>query len=121
MTKIQTLTLTGGAWCIAIASTVMAPLAHGADAPAATVTNPNPTHESVGAAASDTAITTQVKADFVAQKGLTSTHIHVRTREGVVRLTGSVPTAAEKQTAADVAKAVKGVTKVQNKLSVRKA
>jgi hyperosmotically inducible protein len=121
MNTPRILRFAGNAACIAIASGIMMPLAHGADAPPATVTNPNPTHESVGTGISDTGITTQVKADLLGQKGLTSTHIHVRTRSGVVRLTGSVPSAAEKQTAADVAKAVKGVTKVQNKLSVHKA
>ncbi|MGO4304379.1 hypothetical protein [Cupriavidus sp. RAF12] len=55
--------------------------------PAASLTNPNPTHETAGEGISDTAIMTSVKANLLEQKDFSSTHVHVRTREGVVRLT----------------------------------
>jgi len=44
--------------------------------------------------------------------------IHVRTRDGVVRLTGSVPTMVQRQMATKVAKGVTGVASVENDLIV---
>ncbi|KWR91340.1 hypothetical protein RM96_04625 [Cupriavidus sp. IDO] len=70
---------------------------------------------------SDTAITTKVKASLLDQKDLSSAHIHVRTRQGVVRLTGSVPTTKERHMATEVAKGVSGVTSVENHLGVHKS
>ncbi|GAB7545834.1 BON domain-containing protein [Cupriavidus sp. 8B] len=111
-----------GAACIMLAASLYAPLSQGAtDAPAASPMNPNPTHETAGEGINDTAITTKVKASLLEQKNLSSTNIHVRTREGVVRLTGSVPSAAQKQTAADVVHGVAGVKSVENQLRIHKS
>ncbi|MCY1227043.1 BON domain protein [compost metagenome] len=108
-----------GAALLALAAGFYAPLVQAA--PPASVTNPNPTHETVSEGLSDTAITTKVKVGLVDQKDLSSVHIHVRTRQGVVRLTGSVPTTTERQMATDVAKGVSGVTSVENHLGVHKS
>ncbi|CAJ0805035.1 Osmotically-inducible protein Y [Ralstonia mannitolilytica] len=67
---------------------------------------------------SDTAITAKVKAGLLNQKDLGSMRIHVRTRDGVVRLTGSVPTMVQRQMATKVAKGVTGVASVENDLIV---
>jgi len=47
-----------------------------------------------------------------------STHIHVKTRKGVVWLTGTVPSADDKLAAQDVVEGVKGVTSVKNRLKI---
>ncbi|WP_180863050.1 BON domain-containing protein [Cupriavidus pauculus] len=108
-----------GAAFLALTAGFYAPL--GLTAPPATVTNPNPTHENVSEGISDTTITTKVKASLLDQKDLSSVHIHVRTREGVVRLTGTVPTTTERHMATDVAKRVSGVTSVENHLGIHKS
>jgi hyperosmotically inducible periplasmic protein len=66
----------------------------------------------------DGAITTKVKADLLAAKNVKSTHIHVKTRKGVVWLTGSVPSAEDKTAAEDVVQNVKGVESVKNHLKI---
>ncbi|WP_420992452.1 MULTISPECIES: BON domain-containing protein [Cupriavidus] len=120
MKTIHSIRLAASAACIALA-TLYAPLSHGAAGSTdASLSNPNPTHETVGEGVSDTTITTKIKASLLEQKHLSSTRVHVRTREGVVRLTGSVPSATQKQTAADIASATDGVRSVENHLAVRK-
>jgi osmotically-inducible protein OsmY len=47
-----------------------------------------------------------------------STHIHVKTRKGVVSLTGTVPSAEDKTAAQDVVQGVKGVSSVKNHLKI---
>jgi hyperosmotically inducible protein len=74
--------------------------------------------ESVGQHIDDGTITTKVKADLLAAKNVKSTHIHVKTRKGVVWLTGSVPSADDKTAAEDVVQNVKGVASVKNHLKV---
>lgn len=69
---------------------------------------------SLGQAASDTWITTKVKAELATTKGVESTDISVETKGGVVTLVGVLPsdTAVEKAVAA--AKSVKGVKDVDD-------
>ncbi|WP_371827430.1 BON domain-containing protein [Cupriavidus sp. KK10] len=50
---------------------------------------------------SDSAITTKVKTKLLATKDLKSTGIHVKTRNGTVNLSGSVPTKEQHQLAVD--------------------
>lgn len=122
MRYTHAITIATSSALLALAGSLYAPLGMGqGNAPPATLTNPNPTHETAGEGMSDTAITTKVKADLLDQKDLSSMHIHVRTREGVVRLTGSVPSAAEKQMAADVVHGVTGVKSVENQLLIHKS
>jgi len=122
MRSTRSISFTTGAALLALAASFYAPLGQGqGNAPPASPTNPNPTHETVSEGLSDTAITTKVKASLLDQKDLSSAHIHVRTRQGVVRLTGSVPTTKERHMATEVAKGVSGVTSVENHLGVHKS
>ncbi|MCC8400424.1 BON domain-containing protein [Paraburkholderia sp. MMS20-SJTN17] len=79
---------------------------------------PATSSESVGQHIDDGTITTKVKADLLAAKNVKSTHIHVKTRKGVVWLTGSVPSAEDKTAAEDVVQNVKGVESVKNHLKI---
>lgn len=79
---------------------------------------PSATSESVGQHISDGTVTTKVKAALVTAKDVKSTHIHVKTRRGIVWLTGSVPTGDEKTRAEQVAAGVSGVHEVKNRLKV---
>ncbi|SAL44454.1 transport-associated protein [Caballeronia choica] len=77
-----------------------------------------PADTSVGQKVDDSAITTKVKAELLGAKNLKSTHIHVKTVKGVVSLTGTVPSAADKSTATEVVSAVSGVASVKNHLKI---
>jgi osmotically-inducible protein OsmY len=70
-------------------------------------------------AASDTAITTKVKADLVKEPNLESLGIHVETEKGVVMLSGFVNSKAEADKAVKVAKGVDGVTNVKSAIKVK--
>ncbi|WP_243041805.1 BON domain-containing protein [Dyella sedimenti] len=60
----------------------------------------------------DAWITTKVKSELTTTKGIKSTDISVSTMDGVVSLTGTATSAAEKTRAVQVAKKVKGVKSV---------
>ena len=66
----------------------------------------------------DTTITTKVKAKFVEDKTVSATNIHVKTVNGVVRLTGSAKSADESSKAAELAREVEGVKSVTNNIKV---
>jgi len=66
----------------------------------------------------DTTITTKVKAKFVEDKTVSATNIHVKTVNGVVRLTGSAKSSDESSKAAELAREVEGVKSVSNKIKV---
>lgn len=66
----------------------------------------------------DTAITTKVKAKFLEDKSVSATNIHVKTVNGVVRLTGSAKSRDESTKAAELAREVEGVKSVTNKIKV---
>lgn|GEM_PF-6679350 len=68
----------------------------------------------------DTAITTEVKSKILAQKDLPSSQIHVKTEKGTVQLTGYVSDQNQAQKAETIAKTIKGVQKVDNKLELKK-
>jgi osmotically-inducible protein OsmY len=70
-------------------------------------------------AASDTAITTKVKADLIKEPNLESLGIHVETEKGVVMLSGFVNSKAEADKAVKVAKGVEGVTSVKSAIKVK--
>ena len=62
---------------------------------------------------SDTWITTKVKADLVTEKGIPGTDIKVETNKGVVSLSSDVAvTEAQKTTAVNITKKIKGVKAV---------
>jgi osmotically-inducible protein OsmY len=109
MKTIQLLKTAGSIACVAFALNATAQTSSSAP-PAAS--------ESIGQHVDDSTITTKVKTDLLAAKNVKSTHIHVKTRKGVVWLTGSVPSAGDKAAAEEVVQGVKGVSSVKNHLKV---
>jgi osmotically-inducible protein OsmY len=67
----------------------------------------------------DTMITTKVKTELMAEPALKSMDVHVETTNGTVMLSGFVPSQAEVDKAVDVARNVKGVSKVQSSLRIK--
>jgi hyperosmotically inducible periplasmic protein len=67
----------------------------------------------------DATITTKVNAALAADKDLSAVKIDVDTKNGVVTLTGPAPSADARQRATDLAKNVKGVSSVDNQLTVK--
>lgn len=74
--------------------------------------------QAVADTAGDAAITAKVKAALAADDQLSALRIDVDTVTGVVSLTGPAPTVEAADRATVLAKAVDGVTAVQNKLVV---
>lgn len=74
---------------------------------------------SVSETVGDAAITAAVSAGLVKDADLSAIKIDVDTQRGVVTLNGPAPTAAAKARAEEIAKSVKGVTSVDNKLEVK--
>ncbi|GAA5029505.1 hypothetical protein GCM10025794_12520 [Massilia kyonggiensis] len=70
-------------------------------------------------AASDTAITTKVKAGLVKEPNLDSLGIHVETEKGVVMLSGFVNSKEQADKAVKVAKGVDGVSSVKSAIKVK--
>ena len=68
--------------------------------------------------ASDAAITSELKAKFLAEKGLDSMDIKVKTDKGVVTLRGQVLKESQSRTAERIARETNGVRSVANKISV---
>jgi hyperosmotically inducible protein len=76
---------------------------------------PSTTASRVGQAVDDTAITTKVKTELLAEKDVNGTAISVDTKNGQVTLTGTVPPAQIARAEA-VARKVDGVREVVNQL-----
>lgn len=66
----------------------------------------------------DSWITTKVKSELAAHKDVSALHTKVTTDDGVVTLTGSAKSTAEKQLTEQYASEVEGVKKVENRLVV---
>ena len=77
--------------------------------------------QKTGAALSDAAITTKVKAKFAADSTVSATKIHVDTDNGVVKLTGTAKSRDEAAKAAEIAKSTEGVASVDNAIQVSQA
>ena len=75
--------------------------------------------ESVGAYVDDSAITAAVKAKFVEAKSVDAAAISVETLNGTVLLAGFAKNAAEKSNAEVIARSVKGVKSVDNRIVLR--
>ena len=67
----------------------------------------------------DVSITTSVSAEIAKDNDLSVLKINVDTKDGAVTLNGSAPTDAAREKAGSIAKAVKGVHSVDNKLVVK--
>ena len=68
---------------------------------------------------SDPMITARVQAKYFASSDVKAHRIDVDTKDGVVTLEGTVDTDAQRQSAAEIARGVDGVARVENKLLVR--
>jgi osmotically-inducible protein OsmY len=76
--------------------------------------------ERVGQKVDDAAITAAVKAGIAKDPDLSALRVSVGTTEGKVSLTGTAPNEAAKQRAQTIAMNEKGVTSVDNQLTVQK-
>lgn len=72
-----------------------------------------------GAADSDAQLVSEVRARLAAEKGLASTALEVRAREGMVTLRGRVASPAQRAAAERAARSVPGVKAVVSELEVR--
>ena len=77
------------------------------------------TGKKTGAYVDDAWITTKVKSEMVADKDVKAHKIEVDTKNGIVRLTGTVESWQEANKATDIARSVKGVTAVENDIRVQ--
>lgn len=75
--------------------------------------------DSVNTNSGDVAITASVNAGLIKDPDLSALKIDVDTKQGVVSLYGPAPSEAARMRATDIAKAVKGVMGVDNKLTVK--
>jgi len=75
--------------------------------------------ESPGKAVSDSWITTKVKGELAKDKQVDGLHIHVKTVEGVVTLTGKAKSQAEVDRASEDANKIEGVKSVVNNIQVK--
>lgn len=73
----------------------------------------------VASAADSASITASVNAGLIKDTELSAIKIDVDTKDGVVTLTGEAPSQAAKDRAGDIAKAVQGVSSVNNNLTVK--
>lgn len=69
-------------------------------------------------AVTDSALTTKVKTKLLATQDLKSTGIHVKTKDRVVALTGTVPTKDQHALALEAVRSVEGVSSVRDNLKV---
>ena len=68
----------------------------------------------------DSVITTKIKAEYAKDKKVSFRRIHVDTDDnGVVTLSGTARSKAEKEKAATIAKNTEGVSSVKNKIKVQ--
>jgi osmotically-inducible protein OsmY len=75
--------------------------------------------QSPGAYMGDSWVTTKVKTAILNEPSLKVLQINVETYKGVVQLSGFVDNAASRAKAAEIARAVQGVTEVKNDLQLR--
>lgn len=78
-----------------------------------------PQRESTGEFIDDSVLTTKVKAVLLHDPAVSGLAVNVETFKGVVQLSGFVKSAAERDKAAELARAVPGVKQVKNDLLLR--
>lgn len=78
-----------------------------------------PSSESTGELIDDSAITTKVKAAFVADKVVSALNVSVETYKGTVQLSGFAKSMEEIRQAERIARAVRGVKAVRNDVVLR--
>ena len=77
------------------------------------------TIQSLAGKADDAVITASVGTEFAKDADLSAIRIDIDTKDGNVTLDGPAPTAAARDKATTLAKSIKGVTSVSNKLIVK--
>ncbi len=77
--------------------------------------------ETVGSYIDDSAITTSIKAKFVQDKSVDASSISVETMKGTVLLSGFAKNERERAQAEALARSVKGVQAVNNRIVLRNA
>jgi osmotically-inducible protein OsmY len=77
------------------------------------------TTAAVAGTVDDVSITASVSSGLAKDPELSAARIDVDTKGGVVKLQGPAPSVAAKARAGDIAKAVKGVSSVDNQLDIR--
>ena len=90
--------------------------------PSGSARSPGPAEETgreVGEALDDATITTKVKAALLQAPDVKGLDVKVETDKAVVQLSGFVASQAQIDKAVEVAKGVRGVREVQNKMSVK--
>ena len=90
----------------------------GPSAAAASVTSVAQAGAPATPATNDTVITTRVRSAIVADREVGALRIDVDTRDGVVTLSGAVPTAAARARATELAKTVRDVKDVNDQLTL---
>jgi len=100
------------------AGTAVADNARDAGATMAAATREKSADASV--AMNDTMITTKVKAEMAADPVVKAMDVHVETQNGIVMLSGFVPTKAEADKAVQIARNVKDVKDVKSSLQIKK-
>src|SRR2546429_9722195 len=107
---------------LVIAGVSLAPLsAYAADAPESKETmkeKASETKSKVKRVSKDTSITTKIKAKFAKDSDVSAMKIHVKTKNGVVTLSGNAKSDTEKSKAEDLAKEVEGVKSVNNNVKI---
>jgi hyperosmotically inducible protein len=98
---------------------VIAPSSEPGAAPTTGRAGDTPIGTAAAEAVTDAGITTKVKSMMLADPDVSGLRIDVDTRDGVVTLTGTVSTSAEKTRALDLAGKVENVKRVEDKLTVR--
>jgi hyperosmotically inducible protein len=81
---------------------------------------PSASSESLGQHVSDDTITAKAKTELLGAKDVKTSGVHVKTHHGVVWLSGTIPSAAEKQRAQEIVEGISGVRSVHNRLKVVK-
>ncbi|RQR53127.1 BON domain-containing protein [Burkholderia sp. Bp9140] len=105
----------------AVACLVVAPnvFSAGDDGSSSSSMSSSSSHSSTGTKIRDATITTKAKAELVGTNGLSAGDIHVKTRHGIVMLTGSVPDERQRTQAVGVVKRIEGVQDVRDQLTIR--
>ncbi len=111
MKTTQFLKAAGSIACVVFALNVNAQTASSS-------TSSGSTDTSVGQKVDDSTVTAKVKAELLSATDVKSTHIHVKTKDGVVWLTGTVPSSKDKTAAEETVKNVSGVASVKNRLKI---
>lgn len=95
------------------------PVAAPAEAPAAIPAPTAPATTTMGEKVDDTVITTKVKTALLADDAVKGMDISVTTKGGEVQLTGVVDNKMQADRAVELAKAVQGVQRVQDGMTVK--